>query len=454
MWWASLPFIVDAQVRDLLIAGLGDSFASGEGNPNLPVAFSDVRRLRNLYPERKRNSVAGSATWTDELCHRSLYGQQLRAALQIAIENPQASVTFLDYSCSGAGVDGRHPRAADLCRSRVSDPENSASPGSKLISGGSRDAQLYRLMRELCPEKPEMRKRQLRCPGNKFRRSLDFVFLSIGGNDIGFSNIVAWASLRDGMSASIAAFFGATVSAKDFSDRMRDVLPKTYARLAKAFEASLPLHSASDGVFDPSRIVLTAYPDLVTDEARRTSARRRSRSDEQELDFPANQSLDCSRPGSPPMASGWRPCASSSPSSTSACRIWRRDHGWTFAGHVYADGMFEGHGFCARNMAPRRRSGRTADNSLLGQAKRAAVSTCEQRWSGKDGEWVPYNPATQNYPYALRQRWVRTFNDAYMVVNEKVIGRSGQDRRAQFGGGVLGDNRRTASLGRRPRGHG
>ena len=30
------------------------------------------------------------------------------------------------------------------------------------------------------------------------------------------------------------------------------------------------------------------------------------------------------------------------------------------------------------------------------------------------------------HPYALRQRWVRTFNDAYMVVNEKVIGRSGQ----------------------------
>ena len=132
-------------------------------------------------------------------------------------------------------------------------------------------------MRELCPEKPEMSKRQLRVPGQRFRRSLDFVFLSVGGNDIGFSNIVAWASLRDGMSASIAAFFGATVSAKEFSERMRDVLPDAYARLAAAFEATLPLHSAGDGVFDPSRIVLTAYPDLVTNEARRTSARRRRR---------------------------------------------------------------------------------------------------------------------------------------------------------------------------------
>src|SRR5204863_6504082 len=77
------PLIAEARVKDLLIAGLGDSFASGEGNPNLPVAFSDTQRFRNLYPERKRNDAGGNAVWTDELCHRSLYGQQLRTALQI-----------------------------------------------------------------------------------------------------------------------------------------------------------------------------------------------------------------------------------------------------------------------------------------------------------------------------------------------------------------------------------
>ena len=417
------PILVDAQVRDLLIAGLGDSFASGEGNPNTPVAFSDVRRHRNLYPERKTNSVAGSATWTDELCHRSLYGHQLRAALQIAIENPKTSVTFLDYSCSGAGgEDGI--LGPQVYVSRVSDPENSASPGSKLISGGSRDAQLFRLMRELCAEKPEMRKRQLVCPGNRFHRSLDFVFLSIGGNDIGFSNVVAWATLRDGMSASIAGFFGATVSAKDFSDRIRDVLPKTYARLAKAFESSLPLHSANDGVFDPSRIILTAYPDLVTD-GRGNICPAPQSDDEQELDFPANQSLN--------LFSSW---LTADGKRLEAVReqfaiLYQRmqdlapDHGWTFAGHVYADGMFEGHGFCARNMARADDPAELLTIPCWGKPSEGGLA-CEQRWSGKDGEWVPYNPATQNYPYALRQRWVRTFNDAYMVVNEKVIGRSGQ----------------------------
>ena len=40
--------------------------------------------------------------------------------------------------------------------------------------------------------------------------------------------------------------------------------------------------------------------------------------------------------------------------------------------------------------------------------------------------WRPYDPATQNYPYALRQRRVRTLNDAYMVINQKVRDRFGK----------------------------
>jgi lysophospholipase L1-like esterase len=417
------PIMIDAAVRDLLIAGLGDSFASGEGNPDRPVAFSETRRHRNLYPERADNSVAGSAGWSDELCHRSLYGQQLRAALQIAIENPKASVTFLDYSCSGAGaIDGI--LGPQVYVARQSDPDNAAAPGAKLLSGGSRDGQLYRLMRELCLDKPEWRKGQVVCPENRFRRSLDFVFLSIGGNDIGFANVVAWATLRDGVSASIAAFFGATVSATDFADRVRDVLPDTYAKLAKAFEVSLPLYSAGDGIFDPSRVVLTAYPDLVTDARGEICPAPRS-SDDDELDYPANQSLN--------LFSSWLTADSARLEAVrqqfavlyQRMRDLAEDHGWTFAGHVYADGMFEGHGFCARNEA------RTDDPAELltipcwGKPSDNGLA-CAQRWSGKDGVWVPYNPATQNYPYALRQRWVRSFNDAYMVVNEKVTGRSGK----------------------------
>ena len=101
------------------------------------------------------------------------------------------------------------------------------------------------------------------------------------------------------------------------------------------------------------------------------------------------------------------------------------DHGWTFAGRIYADKMFEGHGFCAQNI---RRIDDPAEQLMIpcyGAAERD-TQTCQTSFSGKEGHWRPYDPATQNYPYALRQRWVRTFNDAYMVINQKVRDRFGK----------------------------
>ena len=83
------------------------------------------------------------------------------------------------------------------------------------------------------------------------------------------------------------------------------------------------------------------------------------------------------------------------------------------------------HGFCARNL---RRIEDPAEQLMIpcfGTATRDTQS-CALNLSGKEGKWRPYDPATQNYPYALRQRWVRTFNDAYMVVNQKVRDRFGK----------------------------
>ena len=416
------PIIAEARVRDLLIAGMGDSFASGEGNPNQPVAFSGQRRFRNMYPERQQNDAGGSAVWTDELCHRSLYGQQLRAALQIAVENPQASVTFLDYSCSGASI-AEGILGPQTYVERVANGDSNAQLAARPVSGSERDSQLHRLMRELCLEKPEIRRGIPHCPGNRFRRSIDFLFLSVGGNDIGFSNIVAWASLRESASAAIASFFGATVSAKEFSRRMRDILPDAYARLSAVLESTLPITSADDGVFDPSRIILTAYPDLVTNEAGEICEAAPHEGDDEDR-YAANQSLD--------MFSSWLTARESRLKAVreqfailhKRMRDLAGDHGWTFAGQVYADRMFEGHGFCARNL---RRLEDPAEQLMIpcfGRAERD-TQTCQSSFTGKKGSWRPYDPATQNYPYALRQRWVRTFNDAYMVVNQKVRDRFG-----------------------------
>src|SRR5580765_1095416 len=111
-----------ATVTDLFIVGMGDSFASGEGNPDVPVRFSPERTTDygsgsgskeaalTGYPARigdwkeigDRKFIEENARWQDQACHRSLYSHQLRAALQLAIEDPHRAVTFAGFACSGA----------------------------------------------------------------------------------------------------------------------------------------------------------------------------------------------------------------------------------------------------------------------------------------------------------------------------------------------------------------
>ena len=417
------PVSLDARVKDLLIVGLGDSFASGEGNPDVPVAFSDQRRTRNLYPARTANDATGSAQWMDADCHRSLYGHQLRAALQIAVENPQSAVTFLGYACSGAAVDEGILGPQTYVTRTASENAPAGVAASASVSGGRRDAEIYRLLKDLCRQKPRQKGGFWTCPGDDFRRNVDFVFLSVGGNDIGFSNLVAWVTLRDTTSTAIASYFGATVSPQQFAANMKSILPGAYARLAKALEVGVPL-KGGDNTFDPARVVLTAYPDILVDETGNICSAPQSEGDDEDL-YPANQSLD--------GFSSWLAITGSrlQAAHDQLAALHQRmgelagDHGWTFAARAYTDKPFQGHGFCAQNKKYADDPAEALMIPCMGKASRP-TATCETSFSGKARDWRPYNPATQNWPYALRQRWVRTINDAYMTVNEKVMTKGGQ----------------------------
>ncbi len=185
-------------VRDLLIAGLGDSVASGDGNPDRPVALSDdgfcFRRFmsggRGEYfrpgrvgfrGDRACDILAGSDTariewaklsarWMNGSCHRSLYGYQLRAALELAIEIPHAAVTFLPLACTGATI------ANGLFNGQRSREMNCGTEPCPT----SMPAQLTAL-RDLLA----------RARRGQPARVLDLVFLTIGANDINFSGLVA-----------------------------------------------------------------------------------------------------------------------------------------------------------------------------------------------------------------------------------------------------------------------
>jgi hypothetical protein len=408
------PISTDIKVKDLLIVGLGDSFASGEGNPDVPVRFDANRRSRNLYPRRSGEDARSNAQWLDELCHRSLYSHQLRTALQIGIENPKAAVTFMGYACSGAAVaDGiLGPQTYMDYVSRTDGTDSVRS-----VSGGKKDTQLRWLLRELCKEDVDKVDGIWTCPGNAYRRNVDFLLLSIGGNDIGFSNLVTWATLRDSTASKLAKLFGATVSPKKFASNMSNDLPEAYARLAKAIETSVPLRNG-DLAFDASHVVLTAYPDILEDEKGQVCASGEE-GDDEDL-YPANQSLD--------SQSSWLVVTPRKLQSAhdqleklhGRMGELAEDHGWTFAARAYGDRSFRGHGFCAQNQQAKTDPAEVLMIPCWGKAERE-TQTCGINLSAKGRDWRPYNPETQNYPYALRQRWVRTFNDAWMVINQKVL---------------------------------
>ena len=118
-------------VRDVFIAGLGDSIASGEGNPDRPIALSDEGFCFRSYmggpagqfyrPSRagwkgNRSCEAGDsgnalavwqrqgALWFNAACHRSLYSYQTRTALGLAVQYPHIAVTYLPLACTGATI--------------------------------------------------------------------------------------------------------------------------------------------------------------------------------------------------------------------------------------------------------------------------------------------------------------------------------------------------------------
>src|SRR5438132_11943601 len=125
----ALRLVSEIVVRDALIAGMGDSIAAGEGNPDRAVRLSDqgfcfkrfgggeyyrpgregFRGNKSCAPTPIESAAEDwarqSARWLSGPCHRSLYSYQTRAVLELAVENPHLAVTFIPLACSGATVD-------------------------------------------------------------------------------------------------------------------------------------------------------------------------------------------------------------------------------------------------------------------------------------------------------------------------------------------------------------
>ena len=242
-------------VRDIFIAGLGDSIAAGEGNPDRSIALSDEGFCFRSYlgtatSQYYRPSRAGykggraceapellavwqrqSALWLNAPCHRSLYSYQTRTALALAVQYPHIAVTYLPLACTGATIaDG----LLGAQRAQECLPSKSANTCSGTVNG-----QLGELREALTAAK----RRQ---PDRK----LDLVLLSIGANDIYFSGLVADVIVDTATERALFRRSGVMASVDDSRSALARDLPQGFARLREALK---PL------VGDMSRVVYTSY---------------------------------------------------------------------------------------------------------------------------------------------------------------------------------------------------
>ncbi len=393
------------KVRDILIAGMGDSFASGEGNPDVPVRFSPERAQGygvvkgkfdlSGYPTRvgswnqigDKKFNAQNARWNDTACHRSLYSHQLRAALQLSLEDPHRAVTFVGLSCSGAQVTfglflrykgnewvKNPPDLSQISALAVAQCGGTVAPEIDMPEAYHMRGVIKELKGGLVLRKCDRKK----------ARKIDILFVSVGGNDIGFARLVANAVLADqSLLKKLGGWFG-QLHEKTHTDVLLSAVDERLKALNRAFHGILHMPwNESD------RIVLTAYPPIAL------------LGENLKVCPSGNAGMDVMRA----FSLSQKKALTSTLLANRLNKIMKKStrlHEWSFAEVHRRD--FIGRGICAGI-----NDGGFANADDLRLPRKVA------------GVWKPYNPASY-YPYVSRRRWFRTPNDAYLTAHFHATG--------------------------------
>jgi len=395
----------DIKVRDILLVGLGDSTAAGEGNPDRPVGLADngfcfsrfftgdvgayYRPNRTGYhgnrscadpnnPDDATNWANARAHWMNGECHRSLYSYQLRVALALAIENPQIAVTFIPLACTGATIkSGMLDR--QLARERYCD-FHPGHPCSRWVPG-----QIDTLNNILA--KAHQRDKN---------RNPDLLLLSIGANDIDFSGLVANVMI-DHKSAEFGIFkkAGLVSDAKTAAQKLNGSLPGDFADLRTALKRLLGNKL--------ERVVFVSYghPGLH-DNGKSCPASR------QGFDVHPSFKIDGDLLEATsefvttkffPRLKAFATCG-----QNGGCRSPDQDR-MTFVDEHQA--QFESHGFCAQ-----------AEDDPAFDRECFKADGGSFKTDPNDAQADPMAcrlPASSFRAYLSRQRWIRTANDSYFA---------------------------------------
>jgi hypothetical protein len=205
------------------------------------------------------------------------------------------------------------------------------------------------------------------------------LFVSVGGNDIGFARLVANAVLADqSLLRQLGGWFGQVYGPNEATGRLAN-LEARYKSLNRA------VHNILHIPWDQSdRVILTAYPAMaLLDGGRKACPDGRAGMDVlPDFQLSATKALESEKVADR-LNSTMKKAAAA--------------YGWSYVESHRR--QFNGHGLCAGFI----------DNAM-------SVADDLRLPRKTDGAWVPYNPADFQ-AYAPRQRWFRTPNDAFMTGN-------------------------------------
>lgn len=244
-------------VRNVTMAAIGDSFSSGEGNP-------DVRMSYPNWPEKvatndsTKDPYFGSPLWADSgdveksfplsihwasdlffvppaewpdhrvhsRCHRSSSSASSVAATALATEHPELAVTFIHRSCSGGTIEGEV---------------------NENYMGVEKDFGTLAPIRQITLLDDTL---------TKAKKSADILTISMGGNDIGFADIVTQLLLLP----HAQTIFDLETDLSNKITSLNYPAPPETSALYTRFDTKLSERASLLGATK----FITEYPDLIT----------------------------------------------------------------------------------------------------------------------------------------------------------------------------------------------
>ncbi|MEY4995747.1 MAG: hypothetical protein RLZ67_472 [Actinomycetota bacterium] len=223
--WATPP----TNPYDYVIAGMGDSFGSGEGNPAKKKTYALTWRTTRWWNADGTTDPEAAAD-----CHRSSQSGFYKSVRRLKNMYPHINFIYKNFACTGAKIQ-------DIYRDGYVPPTEQNTQDtdgwSKETSYRSQLDQVDEWLREKMPTRSQAH--------------LDALYLSIGGNDAGFATAITHCVV-----------VRCTVNTNEIEELRGEI----YAHLRDKYETLNRKFQDPDRYANTQHVVISEYPNFVKNE--------------------------------------------------------------------------------------------------------------------------------------------------------------------------------------------